>query len=119
MGQRIGEFLTLLVPYVLIAAALMIIQFFVYLRLMDIIVKMLFAPIGIADLGFAGTNGSGFRYLKKIAASALQGAVMVVILLIQTALTRNAGLFQTLIIYYAMIGVFKKSNSLAAEIVGA
>jgi hypothetical protein len=119
MVQRFGEMFTLVVPYALISMALITVQFFVYLRLMDIIVKMLFAPIGIADLSFAGTNGSGFRYLKKLAASALQGAVMVVVLLIQSKLTQGANLFQTLIIYYAMIGVFRKANSFASDVVGA
>ena len=119
LGGRLGELFTLVVPYALIAIALLVMQIYVYLRLMDIIVKMMFAPIGIADLGFAGTNGSGFRYLKKLAASALTGAVMLVMLLIQSQLTQNAGLFQTLIIYYAMIGAFKKSTTLASDIVGA
>ena len=68
---RLGEMFKLVIPYAMIAIALMILQFFCYLRLIDILIKTLFAPIGMADLGFKGTNGIGWRYLKKLMGVAL------------------------------------------------
>ena len=115
---RLGEMFKLVVPYAFIAAALMVLQFFCYLRLLDVIVKTLFAPIGMADLGFKGTNGTGWRYLKKLLASALQGAVMLAILYVQSILSQSANWIEMLILYIAMIAAFRKAQSLANDVVG-
>ena len=115
---RLGEMFKLVVPYAFIALALMIMQFFCYLRLLDIIVKTLFAPIGMSDLGFKGTNGTGWRYLKKLMASALQGAVMLAILYIQSILAQSANWIEMVILYFAMIAAFRKAQSLANDVVG-
>lgn len=116
--EGVGELAKIIVPYAVLSAALMVMQFFCYLRLIDVFVKTLFAPVGMADLGFKGTNGSGWRYLKKLMASALQGAVMLTILFVQSLLALSANWFVTLILYIAMIMAFRKSSSLASDILG-
>lgn len=118
LWEGIGELCKIIVPYAVLSAALMIMQFFCYLRLIDILVKSFFAPIGMADIGFKGTSGSGWRYLKKLMASALQGAVMLAILFVQSILALNANWFVTLILYIAMIAAFRKSQTIANDIVG-
>ena len=116
--MAIGELGKIIIPYAALSVALMVMQFFCYLRLIDVFLKTLFAPIGMADLGFKGTSGNGWRYLKKLMASALQGAVMLGILFVQTMLSASANWFVTLILYIAMIVVFRKAASLANDMLG-
>jgi hypothetical protein len=116
--EGIGELGKIVVPYATLSATLMVMQFFCYLRLIDVLVKTLFAPIGMADLGFKGTSGSGWRYLKKLMASALQGGVMLIILFVQSLLAINANWFVTLILYITMIMTFRKASAIASDILG-
>ena len=44
---------------------------------MDIMTKIVLAPIGMADIMVAGTRGSGWQFFKKLLTSALQGAIIV------------------------------------------
>lgn len=55
-------------------------------RTLELAVRALFAPIAIVDLFEHGTNGSGFKYIKKFLAVAIQGAVIMAIMMMVGAL---------------------------------
>lgn len=117
--DRIGEGFKLLIAYALISISVGLMQFFCYLRLFDILLRAIFAPIGMADLGFKGTNGSGWRYLKKFMASCLQGGVMLACIFVHSTLSAGTHWIIMLILYIAMIGIFRKAQSIAEDMVGA
>lgn len=48
-------------------------------RLIEIIIRFIFAPIGLAPIVHDGMRSSGFRYIKKFAACCINGAVIVCI----------------------------------------
>ena len=56
----------------------------------EILIKWLFFPIGISDIGYKGFEGNGFRYIKSFAASCLQGGVMLAIALIYSRLQADS-----------------------------
>lgn len=115
----------ILFPYLFMLAAKLIIGVICWARVLDIMVRVIFAPIGMADLIQEGTRGSGWKYLKKLVASGLQGAVIIGIIrcygIITSAISSggsNGGWAVTLMLAFVVITVAFKASSIANDIVG-
>lgn len=80
LGLIIGLFL----PYVITVVLQISIFMMCYTRLFEMTIRAMIAPIGVADIMHGGTNSQGFRYLKKCLAIALQGGLMLIVLLISS-----------------------------------
>ena len=55
------------------------VMFIAISRIVELSVRAMFAPVGVADLFGDGNHAAGIRYLKKIFALALQFALAVII----------------------------------------
>lgn len=73
MGTTILFWLIALVVNVVIALML-------FVRIMELAIRALFAPIAVVDVFEHGTGGNGFKYMKKFFAVAIQGAVIMAIM---------------------------------------
>lgn len=117
--NAIGTFFKFSIPFVCACASFVLIRIFCYLRLIDLFVKIIFSPVGLADIGFKGTSGSGWRFFKSMIASAIQGTVMIAILFIQNALMGKANFFVSLAIIAATITALKTTEQISREVIGA
>ncbi len=75
-----GLLLSLIVPLVLYLVALLAAYFVTVSNAINLIVRGIYAPIGVVQLFDEGTRSSGIRYLKKFAADAILYAVIMGIL---------------------------------------
>ena len=110
-------------------------------RSIELIVRAIFSPIGVANLFEDGTRSSGFRYLKKFAACALQLGAIAVILYAANALCNSlisslsegymtitkdnlldvlgsTALWSMSAIQLAVIGITLKAQSICNDILG-
>lgn len=80
-----------LLPWLIAQIAYGIALFMVYLRKIELLGRIAFAPIGIADM-FGDGRDNAIRYIKKIGAVALQGGGIMVGLFLTASLGANASL---------------------------
>ena len=124
--SRMGAFLMNLLLSIL---PFIIYMFTAYARWAEIAVRGAFAPIAMANIYQGGMNSSGMRYLKKILALCLSGAMMYLAVALKisyqnmmgagiTGLGVTGGL-DTVIFELVFIAVIIKSKSWANDIVGA
>lgn len=144
---QIADLILLLLPMLVMFALALISCFVLKLKLITRSLKLAvlfgFAPIGLADLA-GGTHSTSMRYIKNIAALAIQGAVLTAICYaggsLSTAfgtLDEATGLYSSLSIWDVVktgifsvtgietaaiiltaIGLFSKSEDIARTIVG-
>lgn len=116
----------LLIPWLIMFLVKIVLNVIVYSRILELLGRGVFAPIGMANIFSGGFNSSGYRYFKKFVAVALQGAVIAVILLgmgqlqnivYNTVSTLIAGGVQ-IIIGLASIMLVIKSQGWANDIMG-
>ena len=91
IAQNIDLILTLFLPYMICWTAKLATYFTIVSNAVNIVARVVFAPIGIVQLFDEGQRSSGIRYLKKFLADILTFAVIVGILFaaakLQTAIT--------------------------------
>lgn len=99
-----------------------------YARIIELVVRTVFAPVAIADIFHDGMHSPGVRYIKKYIAVCLQGAVIICILAITStisasALSGMAGndnfIWATLAINFSALMAILKSQGLANDVAGA
>lgn len=104
-----------------------IISLTVYAVAIDIGVRFVFTPLAVADLFSEKFRSTGVRWLKSFAASALQGVIIYVIVIVGTqlreilesgALIPGFSPVTSCIVNLTMIGLFVKSAGIAREITG-
>lgn len=131
-GTSIGKsFLALqfmainVIPWLGTKVAQIIIMIICWSRLIELGARMCFAPIGMADVFTNGFNGSGFRYMKKIFAVALQGVFIFVILKMIGGMLSGVNLSSSafvgvtqIVIMFTEIGLIKRAQSLANDLLG-
>ena len=71
----------LLIPWLMMFLCKIVLYVMVYSRVLELLGRGVFAPIGMSNIFSGGFSSSGYRYFKKFVAVALQGAVIAVILL--------------------------------------
>ena len=124
----LGDIFQIAFPWLILMAAKLLISTICWVRVIEIIVRAMFAPIGMADIIQEGTKGKGFGYFKKFTASVLQGAVLIGIVksysIINSALLVDAGtnffmrMGIMIILAVAVVMISFKSSSIATDIVG-
>ena len=92
-------------------------------RIIDILARIVFAPIGLADFMHGGTNCLAVRYFKRLLASVIQGACIMGVMAsynaIQAAMRGGlSGILTTIIIGFAVIAAVKQTQEIANDIVG-
>lgn len=119
----LGQMLKLAIPYFMMCVAKLIVSVVAWTRILDVIIRAIFAPIGIADFIYEGMHGHGFRYIKKLIASALQAVVILAAARgysILASMTSATGQWlYTVILAYAMITLMFKTQSIANDTIGA
>lgn len=78
--KELALWFKLIIPYLAMVAANLFAKITIYSRAIELIVRTLMAPIGMADIFAEGMRGSGFKYLKKFLAVNLQGAIILAII---------------------------------------
>ncbi|MCI6998602.1 MAG: type IV secretion system protein [Eubacterium sp.] len=84
--QALMVILQLLIPWLISRLCYVVAYVIAVGRSIELIVRAIFSPIGVANLFEDGTRSSGIRYLKKFAACALQLGAIAVILYASSAL---------------------------------
>lgn len=114
--------LSLLIPYFAISIAKIFISVICWFRILDIIVRVIFAPVGMSDLMYEGTQGHGFGYAKKMISSALQAAVIMGIVKSYGAILSMFGAgsswLVSIILAFVVVTVSLKAQSMANDIMG-
>lgn len=104
-----------------------IISLTVYAVAIDIGVRFVFTPLAVADLFSERFRSTGVRWLKSLAAAALQGVIIYVIVIVGTQLREilesGAAIpgfspVTSCIVNLTMIGLFAKSGNIAREVIG-
>jgi hypothetical protein len=125
--ESIGNMLLNLFPYIFLQISQAIIRIVAWKRVLEIVVRVMFAPIGMADSISNGVNSSGIRYVKKILAGAIQGslilAVSIAFNLIKGELTApgSLGVFTGLgvvLLAGVCVTLILRTASLSREIMG-
>lgn len=89
-------------------------------RVLELAIRVSFAPIGMADMFEGGTRSSGFRYLKKILALSVQGAMILACLTIYSSLMtkRDPDVIQIISLSLATVTIATKTQSFANDLFG-
>lgn len=127
----LGGGLAILLAYGITLIVKGIVYVVAFLRIFEIYVRMMFAPIAFADFFYNGLNSAGFRFLKNFLAVSLQITVIYGSLLMYSVLagvlvvpeggdvSETAFLFMYIGLTCAAIGIIMKSQSLIKEFIGA
>lgn len=103
-----------------------------YSRIIEILIRTMFAPIALSDCFHRGLDSGGARFLKNYFAVALQGAVIYAVMAIYSIVSvsvlgnlTDAGNLQffayvgtSIVISFATVGLLFKSLSFTKELVG-
>lgn len=126
--ESLGMIILLLLPAVAGFIIQLAIKIMGYTRNLEMIIRAMFAPIGVADVMHGGVNSHGLRYLKDCLAIALQGAIMMGILLASAAIMRGViqdgvvfgvGFFVSYFgVMGGMVALLGQSKSIAKDIIG-
>jgi hypothetical protein len=122
--QAMGAYFDLIIPGVANLVISLICWVLIFMRVFDIMIRVIFAPIGLSEMVKEGYGSTGFPYLKKLLASGLQGAVMLVVSVqysnIASAITTSssAGALAQIIVGLCTMTVLFKSGQIAKEILG-
>lgn len=120
-------FIYLLIPWLLSWIMRLCVSIICYSRIIEIYARATFAPIALSDFFHSGLQSGGWRYLKNFLAVSLQGAMLLVIAVIFSALFKQLtvdeqNLFSFIGTYLAFfasaIMLMFKSLSLTKELLG-
>ena len=123
------QILVNIVPFGAMLVAQFLVKLFAWKRILELIVRVICAPIGMADPISGGTNSPGIRYFKKILALVLQGpliyAVSIAYASLQAIIERmvsngdiSFGWAITLLLAAVSVTLIQKTDSLSKELVG-
>lgn len=122
-----GPILSLITKIAGSAIISFVISLTVYAVAIDIGVRFVFTPLAVADLFSERFRSTGIRWLKSLAAAALQGVIIYVIVIVGTqlreilesgALIPGFSPVTSCIVNLTMIGLFVKSGNIAREVIG-
>lgn len=118
-----GMILKNLIPYAATLAAKLILFIILYSRLIEVTVRIMFAPIGMADIFHNGVDSEGIKYFKKLMAVVLQGVCIAGVFLAYSyinSLIRNsvAGYIGSIVLAFALISLVRKTQDIAMDVIG-
>lgn len=115
----------LAIPYLAMNGLMLYIQVQVYMRMGELFLRALFAPLAIGDLYGGGPNPAGIRYLRAFLACALQGVIIIGALYVYRMVSSGVasidgalGILGNIMIFAAIVGLVGKSNTFARELCG-
>lgn len=123
-----GGTFTLLLAWLFTFIVKCVVYLVVFMRILEIYIRTLFAPIALSDVFYQGLNSTGFRFLKSYLAVSLQlvmifGCVVLYGVLASDLATEASAKTVFLLKYMgltgATVGVLLKSQSLIKELLGA
>lgn len=125
--RSLGCFAQLMFPWLVCAALSGVASFIAYSRMIEMLLRMMVAPIALSDFMSEGLHGSGWRYVKTFLAICLQGLLILCIAMIYSKIVGKiltGGTFMEitvgyLVISFAAVSLMFKSLSLCKELVGA
>jgi hypothetical protein len=120
----LGEVITSSIYCLFIAISYVVIYVICWTRVFDIFIRIVFAPIGMADFMHGGTNCLAVRYFKKLLSSVLQGACIMGVMIAYSAIGSSirggaTGPVVGIIVGFAVIITCQQTSKLANDIVGA
>lgn len=123
--ESIGNILGMIIPYLLMSIAKIIIRVIAWSRILNMVIRIMFAPIGMADSVRGGTSSQGFKYFKKIIACSLQGSLILGVsvaynLIVDVIQTSGGGTawLHTIILAAVMVTLVFKTSSMAEDALG-
>lgn len=81
-----------IIPYILALVTNVLLVFIGMSRIVELVVRTIFAPLAVADMFQQGSRSAGERYLKKIMALALQFAAIVGIFIVCSSIMSSTGI---------------------------
>jgi hypothetical protein len=117
----LGVYFHLVVPYIAMEVARVACFLVIWARILEVIVRTIFAPLGLADLLAGGRSSNGFKYLKRLFAALMVGVILNAILTGYTFIMAALGsgsFIIVLVITYTMITTILKSSGLAKDMIG-
>lgn len=75
--ECIVEMLSVFVPWVILKVVKIGMYVVAWTRIIEICLRAMFLPIGLADFTIKGRQSNGFRYFKKLVAVILQGSIII------------------------------------------
>ena len=121
----VGWMLELLVPAFMMLIIKIVVYVVVYSRIVELFVRTAFAPIGMANIYSGGMSASGYKYIKKIAAVALAGCVILVVLNAYTQLSglvnftsSGTGPIKQLVLGFTVVTLVIKAQGWSNDIIG-
>lgn len=124
----IGVILDNIVFYLLMLVVIMVIYFTALGRALELIIRFLFAPLGIAPLvcGNSPARSAGIRYIKQFGSLCLQGAVLVgavggAVILRKSLMGDNAFVDNPLVnilLPLTLLGLVSRTRHIADDIIG-
>jgi hypothetical protein len=116
-------FFEFLIPYAVMNVACCVLRIICWSRIFDILIRIMLAPVGMADIINGGSKSNGVRYLKKLMSSLLQGACIVATIncynLMQDVLSNTmAGALGIVLTALALIVAIKQTGKIANDVMG-
>lgn len=115
----------LFLPYLGMNLMMLLIQVQVYMRMIELFMRAMFAPLALGDLFSGGPNPTGIRYFRAFLACALQGVIIIGTLFAYRMVSSGIasvdgalGVLGNIMILGAALGFIGKSNSFARELCG-
>lgn len=127
IGLVIGNGFTLLLSNLAVLIIKACVYVIVFMRILEIYVRTMFAPIALSDIFGHGLNSTGFRFMKSYLAVSIQVAAIYGCILLNTVISSSLAkggmgditfIFKYLGLAAATIGLMFKSQSLIKEFVG-
>lgn len=94
-------------------------------KMLELGVRIIFAPVGMSDIYLSGTNGKGFRYLKALLAVAVESSIMLLIMTVYRMVIADAHLFggtisvfTSIVLSCVAVVAFFKSKEMSNKIFG-
>lgn len=114
------------IPWLISFITGLVISISCWSRVLDITVRIIFAPIGMADMITEGTKSSGWGYFKKLLTAVLKGSILLMVLKcygVVVSMTQDMSMFfawmMPILLSIIVIGLIFKSSNVADDIIGS
>lgn len=119
----IARIITILLPWIILSVAKIIIAIACWARVLELVVRVIFAPIGMSDMFVYGARSNGVKYMKKILVCAIQGAVMMAMVQAYGVIVANVSPGEgqwvvTVIMSIVMLSSATKAKDIASDVCG-
>lgn len=119
----IGVYVYYAIPGLVMDICFIILRVICWARVLDIMIRVILAPIGMADFMHGGESSNGVRYFKKLLSSVLQGACIVATFLCYNELSlcimnSASGFLGVILLSLALLTMMKQTAGVANDVIG-